>query len=248
MKLLADIGNSQIKVAAAENQNLSKIKSFSLDEIEKLQKYISKNCRDSDSTLLFSSVLGEKFNKKFKKAFRDIYIKTTEFKSTKSLLSVKNSYTNPIKLGSDRWVQIVAANKIYQKDTMIVSCGSAISIDYTTSTGNHKGGLLLSGAQRYSSCFSDIHNLKNIKLANQKKNKLSLLESNTTKQISMGYRLMVSSCINEIYSSLCTSKKSKPILLLTGSYAKNISNDLRIKCLVEPYFVLKSLAWIQNEY
>ena len=34
---------------------------------------------------------------------------------------------------------------------------------------------------------------------------------------------------------------------LTGSYSKNLSNDLKNKCFVEPYFVLKSLALIQEK-
>ena len=43
MKLLADIGNSQIKVAETQNQNLLKIKSFPLEDIDKFNKYITKN-------------------------------------------------------------------------------------------------------------------------------------------------------------------------------------------------------------
>jgi hypothetical protein len=57
---------------------------------------------------------------------------------------------------------------------------------------------------------------------------------------------MISSSVTAIYSGLCDKGKAKPKLVLTGSYSKNLSNDLEMKCLVEPYFVLKSLALIQN--
>jgi len=57
---------------------------------------------------------------------------------------------------------------------------------------------------------------------------------------------MISSSVTAIYSRLCHKEKAKPKLLLTGSYSKKLSNDLEMKCLVEPYFVLKSLALIQN--
>jgi type III pantothenate kinase len=247
MKLLADIGNSQIKVAETKNQNLRKIKSFPLEDMDKFHKYITKTYINKDCTFFFSSVLGDKFNREFKKKLKGIFVKETEFKSTKSLLSVKNFYPQASKLGSDRWAQIVAAYIIFKKNIMIVSCGSAISIDYVTGSGNHKGGLILSGAERYSNCFSDIHNLKNIKLSiNQNKNS-KILQSNTFKQITAGYRVMISSSINEIYSNLCQKSKPKPKLLITGSYSKNISRDLKIKCMVEPYFVLKSLALIQDQ-
>ena len=247
MKLLADIGNSQIKVAETQNRNLLKIKSFPSEDMDKFHKYITKTYINKDCTLFYSSVLGVKFNKEFKKKLKGIFVKETEFKSTKTLLSVKNCYPQASRLGPDRWAQIVAAYKIFEKNIMIVSCGSAISIDYVTGSGNHKGGLILSGAERYSNCFSDIHNLKNIKLSiNQNKNS-KILQSNTLKQITTGYRVMISSSINEIYSNLCQKSKPKPKLLITGSYSKNISRDLKIKCLVEPYFVLKSLALIQDQ-
>ena len=246
MKLLADIGNSQIKIAENDNQKLRKIKSFSIEDIQKFRKYITKTYTRKDCALFYSSVLGDKFNRKFKKTLKGIFISETQFKSTKSLMAARNCYNQPGKLGSDRWAQIVAAHKIFKKNTMIVSCGSAISIDYVTATGIHKGGLILSGAERYNNCFLDIHNLKNIKLNNNLNNS-NILPSNTLKQITTGYKVMISSSINEIYSSLCQGGKSKPNLLITGSYSKNISRDLKIKCLVEPYFVLKSLALIQGK-
>jgi pantothenate kinase type III len=67
MKLLADIGNSQIKVAETKNQNLLKIKSFPLEDMDKFHKYITKTYINKDCTLFYSSVLGDKFNKNLKK-------------------------------------------------------------------------------------------------------------------------------------------------------------------------------------
>ena len=247
MKLLADIGNSQIKIAETTNQKLLNIRSFPIEDFERFSKYVNTTYNNKNPSLFFSSVLGDKFNKEFRKIFEDLYIKATQFKSSKSLLTVKNCYNQPQKLGSDRWAQIVAAHKILKSNTMIVSCGSVISIDYVTRKGCHKGGLLLSGAEKYSNCFLDIHNLKSVKLTNNKKTSSCILQPNTAKQISMGYRIMISSSITETYSSLCQTGKPKPKLLITGSYSKNISGDLKIKCLVEPYFVLKSLAIIQDQ-
>ena len=103
MKLLADIGNSQIKVAETQNQNLLKIKSFPLEDIDKFYKYITKTYINKDCTLFYSSVLGVKFNKEFKKKLKGIFVKETEFKSTKTLLSVKNCYPQASRLGPDRW-------------------------------------------------------------------------------------------------------------------------------------------------
>ena len=53
MKLLADIGNSQIKVAETQNQNLLKIKSFPLEDIDKFHKYITKTYINKDCVNCF---------------------------------------------------------------------------------------------------------------------------------------------------------------------------------------------------
>ena len=54
MKLLADIGNSQIKIAENDNQKLLKIKSFSIEDIEKFRKYITKTYAIKGCTLFYS--------------------------------------------------------------------------------------------------------------------------------------------------------------------------------------------------
>ena len=160
------------------------------------------------------------------------------------LLSTTNSYKKASGLGSDRWAQIVAANNIFKNDCMIVSCGSTISVDCVTKDGIHKGGILMSGAERYINCFSDIHNLKNIKLTQTRRN--NLLQTNTTQQVNMGYRIMVSAAINKVYEKFKKDKNTRPTIIVSGSYARQISSYIKINSLVEPFFVLKSLAYIKR--
>ena len=246
MIVLADIGNSQIKVAISKNANLSRIKTFSLKDLYLVKKYFINICNKEKSSLFYSSVSGDNFEKKFRNITKSIFTKVTKFKSTKSFLTVKNAYNTPNKLGSDRWSQVIGAHMIYKSNTMIVSCGSVISVDYVTSKGSHKGGILLSGANRYTKCFFDIHNLKDIKLSSKTKPSLNVIERTTEKQISTGYELMISSSINKIYSELNRESGQDVLLILSGSYAADISNIVAKNKIIEPHFVLKSLSVIEN--
>ena len=248
MKLLADIGNSQIKIAISKDEKITKVKTFSLKEINLVQQHFRNICKKEECSLFYSSVIGDDFEEEFTNFVSKIFMKVNKFKSSKSFLSVKNAYSMPSKLGSDRWLQIIGAHEAYKQNTMIVSLGSAISIDYVSSKGIHKGGVLLSGADRYTKCFSDIHNLKAIKLSKFSNTKAKILENTTTKQIAMGYELMISSSINKIYSDLNSKSKKKVLLILSGSYAKNISGIVATKKIIEPYFVLKSLALIEKYF
>ena len=244
MNIVADIGNSQIKIAINRKDGISRAKTFRLIDFTSVKKYLKsiKYCGKPD--LFYSSVLDANYDKKLVNTLNPYFGKIKRFKSTRMLLSTTNSYKKASSLGSDRWAQIVAANNIFKNDCMIVSCGSAISVDCVTKDGIHKGGILMSGAERYINCFSDINNLKNIKLTQTRRN--NLLQTNTTQQVNMGYRIMVSAAINKVYEKFKKDKSTRPTIIVSGSYARQIASYIKINSLVEPFFVLKSLAYIKR--
>ena len=244
MNIVADIGNSQIKIAVDRKNGISKVKAFQSNDFKDIKKYIKSLNYDHKPCLFYSSVLGTNYDKKLTKVLKSLFEKITAFKSTRSLLSTTNSYKKASSLGSDRWAQIVAAKSIFKKDCLVVSCGSVISIDCVTKNGTHKGGVLLSGAERYKNCFSDIYNLKNIKLTLTKQN--NLLQKDTAEQINVGYRTMVSASVHKVYEEFKKNTKSKPTIIVSGSYARQIASYVEINALVEPFFVLKSLAFIKR--
>ena len=244
MNIVADIGNSQIKIAVDRKNGISKVKAFQSNDFIDIKKYLKSLDYDHKPCLFYSSVLGTNYDKKLTKALKTFFEKITAFKSTRSLLSTTNSYKKASSLGSDRWAQIVAAKSIFKKDCLVVSCGSVISIDCVTKNGTHKGGVLLSGAERYKNCFSDIYNLKNIKLTLTKQN--NLLQKDTAEQINVGYRTMVSASVHKVYEEFKKNTKSKPTINVSGSYARQIASYVEINALVEPFFVLKSLAFIKR--
>ena len=244
MNIVADIGNSQIKIAIERKNGISRVKAFRSDDFKNIRKYLKALHYERKPYLFYSSVLGTNYDKQLIKVLRSFFEKITAFKPTRSLLSTTNSYKKASSLGSDRWAQIVAAKSIFKKDCVIVSCGSAVSIDCVTKNGTHKGGLLMSGAERYINCFSDIHNLKNIKLTQTKKN--TLLQTDTAEQIKVGYLTMISASVHKVYEEFKKNTKSKPTIIVSGSYARQIASYIEINTLVEPFFVLKSLAFIKR--
>ena len=102
----------------------------------------------------------------------------------------------------------------------------------------------MSGAERYIKCFSDIHNLKNFKLTQTKRN--NLLQTDTAQQINVGYRTMISTSVQKAYEEFKKTIKARPIVIVSGSYAQQISSYIEINNIVEPFFVLKSLLFIKK--
>ena len=244
MNIFADIGNSQLKIAIERNEDISRVKAFQLNDFESIKKYSRSLSEKGKLHLFYSSVLDRSFDNALLDNLKLCFVEIIRFKSTKSLLKTTNSYKNASNLGSDRWAQIVAARNIFKKNCIIISCGSAISIDCVTKSGTHKGGMLMSGAERYINCFSDIHNLKNIKLTQSKRN--NLFQTNTVQQINIGYQTMVSASIHKVYEKFKKDTNAKPAVIISGSYAKQIASYIKIDSVVEPFFVLKSLAFIKR--
>ncbi|WP_299182210.1 type III pantothenate kinase [uncultured Neptuniibacter sp.] len=58
---------------------------------------------------------------------------------------VINSYTDPSRMGVDRWLAMLAAYRRCQRACCVVDCGSAITVDYLAEGGKHLGGYIIPG-------------------------------------------------------------------------------------------------------
>ena len=58
---------------------------------------------------------------------------------------VRNGYTDPGQLGSDRWAALIAAWHLARGACLVVDCGTAITIDALSAQGEFRGGLILPG-------------------------------------------------------------------------------------------------------
>ena len=245
MKLLIDIGNSNIAIGLWHNSRLSSVKTMISDDLFNILK---EKYKKDVSEILITSVINNQENKlikvKLKKMFK---CKITQIKSSSRLLGVTNGYDKPTQLGDDRWVAIVASYHQYKKPLVIIDCGTAISIDCVNDSGRHLGGYILSGFDAYSKSFFNAERLKNIRLRENKTNKKLLYAKSTGEAMLSGYTLMIASAIEKIYSRMKSSTKVQPQLIISGGYAKQILSNLTIKCKYEKNLVLKCLGSISDQ-
>jgi type III pantothenate kinase len=84
----------------------------------------------------------------------------TRFVSEAETLGVKNGYHQPARLGADRWMVLLAAAEIADRDTLVIDAGSAITIDLLRADGQHLGGAILPGIntslEQFKRIFSHI--------------------------------------------------------------------------------------------
>lgn len=63
-------------------------------------------------------------------------------RSPKAALGVTNAYAEPARLGVDRFLALAALHHAAQRAQVLVSCGTALTLDALDASGQHLGGLI----------------------------------------------------------------------------------------------------------
>lgn len=68
--------------------------------------------------------------------------------TAKSQAGVTNAYPDHARLGVDRWLTLLAARRLFPgRPVCIIDCGTAITADLLTDSGQHGGGLIIPGSR-----------------------------------------------------------------------------------------------------
>jgi type III pantothenate kinase len=73
--------------------------------------------------------------------------------STTNVPGIRNGYADPAQLGVDRWLAIIAARRLDPVTTVVVDCGTAITMDLLDRDGLFRGGMILPGRRLLESVF-----------------------------------------------------------------------------------------------
>ena len=159
MILELDAGNTRIKWRLREPKAASKTWSTvvdgSVDALERtpsvfieLGKQLERLPIKSISRTLVSSVRGEGFKIACSSLMIEKWHLQPEFAiSGKKCCGVTNAYSEPGKLGVDRWLSMLAAYRQKNGACCVVDCGTTITVDLVAADGQHRGGYIVPGLQ-----------------------------------------------------------------------------------------------------
>ncbi len=158
--LLFDIGNTRLKWAAVDSaQNIAdrqkklwaysgSINTRSLDSVElraELSDYIAKTIPKPD-VIGYCCVAGDNAIKNIQSLFPQWHdISWKQLKGDSPYEGMRSLYTDPAKLGPDRWATLIGARALSKTNTLLINSGTATTIDLLGSNGVHYGGWILPG-------------------------------------------------------------------------------------------------------
>jgi len=142
MLLAIDAGNSFVKWGyhdgrAWAGHYRANLAAFCADPLHYLERH--------PTCMVISNVAGKAFQEALVRAFPNIDLYW--IKAEADACGVSNHYDKPEQLGSDRWTALIAARAINTAPCLVVSIGTALTVDMLAENGAFVGGLIVPGPQ-----------------------------------------------------------------------------------------------------
>jgi len=134
-------------------------------------------------------------------------------KSEQRYKSLINSYEKPYKLGSDRWLAMIASYEMSpDKGFIVVDIGTAVTIDVVNNSGLHIGGVIFPGLYKIRKTFD------NFPVSNEIKT--SIISQSTKDAWSIGTLNLVVNGINKKIHDIKVSEPDLDIYLTGGGFGE----------------------------
>lgn len=236
MNLIVDVGNTNVKLAVFQDNDVIHKETVHMDEVEiKIQEL--KNKYPLLSKAIISSVgnLSQIQYSNISKNFKTIVL------SHSVKVPFKNKYKTPHTLGVDRIALVSAAVLKYpNKNVLIIDAGTCVTYDFINEKNEYLGGAISPGISvRYKSLNNLTANLPLLKRKTPKK-----LIGNSSKEsihsgVINGISIEIDGIVNKYH------KKYKDLtVILTGGDSDFLSKRLKSSIFANSNFLLEGLNFI----
>jgi len=157
--LTIDIGNSRVKWALFEAGVICQQGVFAYDASNFAEALVTEQLPILDNAVFVSNVAGEVIEEIMLHALLSAGCKKYQFVKTQNRqCGVSNGYLQPLSLGVDRWLAMIAAycsvDKVPTHNICVIDCGTALTVDVINPDGQHLGGYIAPGYQSMQSLLS----------------------------------------------------------------------------------------------
>jgi len=261
--LLVDIGNTRIKWALLRSARITRPRAVAhRGTAAALQALVRRAPRDVQRVVAVC-VAGTRLELALTAAVRARFGLRPEFiRSARSAAGVRNGYRDTWRLGADRWVAAIAAHSLARaRPVLVANVGTALTLDAVDGDGRHVGGAiapgpstmiasLLAGTQgiRRRAKGARSTTAKGARSTTAKGARPAagrargLFAADTASALEAGADFAAAALIDRAMAEARAGFKARPLLLLTGGGAAQLSTYIRAPVRVVPDLVLRGLA------
>jgi type III pantothenate kinase len=155
---------------------------------------------------------------------------------------VKNTYLNPLQLGVDRWMGLVAARLRTRAPVLVVSVGTAMTVDALSAEGTFLGGLIVPGSALMRQSLQT-----GTARVDGAPGDWQAFPRTTADGVQSGIIAALCGAIHLQYGRLAESAQETPQCLLTGGDAGMLLPHLAVPAEVVPALVLEGMDCVARE-
>ncbi len=248
MKIVADIGNTRIKwarVAAGELADGGQaVHAGAVDAaLEGLGAALI-----GATDLVAANVAGQELDERLRALAGAQGVALTLVKPASEQYGVRCAYSDPTRLGADRWAAIVAAHWLIDGAACVIDVGTTVTLDAVARDGSHLGGLILAGPEIVAGALSrETRGIGDTVPARTAPTGLGLLGTSTNDAVAHGTMLGIAAGLDRAVAEIATALDMPPTVVLTGGGARELESWLETSVSYRPRFVLEGLAYIASE-
>jgi type III pantothenate kinase len=245
MFLLIDIGNTKTKWKLRDQRKIYQEDSFLTEDIDQDHFMFS----DKIQKILISNVASFEKEAILKIKLKKFSCPIEFVKPQKKWKHLLNGYHDSSSLGADRWLSALSVSNSIQKSTVIVSVGTAVTIDYLSFDKKEhqytfEGGVILPGLHLAKNALS-----QNTAQLKNDEGVLQIPAINTANAIQSGFILSVLGNLKSFFE-LAWSKSKDVNIVLSGGDAEyiyqHLTEDLKSHSLIKKDLVLDGLFVLAN--
>src|SRR5260221_5776513 len=152
MILAVDCGNSRLKWGLNDKAGWRKTGAVPVSELARLEKSWKK-LAPADQVVV-ANVAGRSVRTRLETVFARRSMVPFWVKAKRRECGVTNGYGQPAQLGADRWAALIGAWSILRRPCLVVTAGTATTVDVLRGDGRFAGGVILPGLELMKSSLA----------------------------------------------------------------------------------------------
>ncbi len=236
MILAVDCGNSRLKWGLHDNGSWRRTGTVPVSGLARLEKSW-KRLAPADKVVV-ANVAGPSARKRLETIFARRSMVPAWVKAKRHECGVTNGYGQAGQLGPDRWAALIGAWSILRGPCLVVTAGTATTVDFLRGDGRFVGGAILPGLELMKRSLA--RDTAGLRLA---RGRFSAEPRNTADAIETGCLLAQAGAIERAFAAM----EHGAACVLAGGAARRIARHLSIPVRLVDNLVLEGLVRIAED-
>jgi type III pantothenate kinase len=240
MILAIDAGNTRIKWGVHDGRGWAVQGVAGHDEAGQIASDL--RALTGISQAVVSNVAGAECRAALQKVLDERGIPVRWVEAEAQACGVVNGYASPGRLGSDRWAALIAAWHSRRAACVVVSAGTALTVDALTARGEFLGGLILPGLNMMKAALAA--NTAGVALFD---GQLQTFPVTTADAVHSGALMAMAGAVDRMRGALAAVEKAEPVILLAGGDARMLQSALSGAGVIVDNLVLEGMVLLSKE-